>query len=548
MKFARGVTRRGILVGLSAGASIALLDACGSSVPSFPSAGSASGSPSSAAPSAGGASLQAKPSSSQAGDQPRSGGTLKMGMTGDLKSLDPMLNSATAWVVMYSVFNRLTEYDAKLQPQPSLAQSWDVSQNGKQYKVSVRPGVQFHSGRELTSDDVKYSLIRAANPKTAVGQLAELASWFTDMQTPDKNTAVLTLDQPRNGVFDLFEQMNIVDKISVPTISAPKMVIGTGPFTFGEWVQGDHITLSKNKNYWMPGKPYLDGITYQIFKDAQTQLAAFEAGALDIVDSLPYRDLIRLQMDPKYSVTDGSAGFGFLLSLNTTFPPLDNQKVRQALNYAIDRKRIAETVFFGLADPVDLFWPSNSAAFDAAKNSRYAFDLDKAKSLLAESGVSNVQLDFVHQGSDPDMATAGQIYQADLAKIGVKINGPMVLDPVAFQAAALHRSYKGIAASRFGPLSVLPHITILSNAGISPATNYADFKDPQYAQIIQSMGTEPDAAKYKQLAGRLNDLLLDASAIVPIAIVRTPLIMQAKVHDARRTLGTWFMLGDAWIG
>ena len=114
-----------------------------------------------------------------------------------------------AWI---GVFDRLTVYDDKLKPQPMLAESWDVSTDCKQIKLNLRKGVQFHSGREFTSDDVKYNLQRARDPKVGRGAVHRHGNWFTAIDTPDKYTVILKSDQPRPTMFDLFEFFNICDK------------------------------------------------------------------------------------------------------------------------------------------------------------------------------------------------------------------------------------------------------------------------------------------------------------------------------------------------
>src|SRR5262249_10246475 len=152
-------------------------------------------------------------------------------------------------------------------------------------------------------------------------------------------------------------------------------VVGTGPFTFVEWAQGDHYTLAKNKNYWMPGKPYVDGITFKIYKDPAAKVVAFESGALDIVDNLNTDDITRLQQDPKYTIVLTEPYLGYQLVVNTTWAPFDNKKVRQAMNYALNRKLIADTLWPGISLPGALPWSPHNLAYDAAKNDAYAFDL-----------------------------------------------------------------------------------------------------------------------------------------------------------------------------
>ncbi|HEU0166328.1 MAG TPA: ABC transporter substrate-binding protein, partial [Chloroflexota bacterium] len=342
-------------------------------------------------------------------------------MATEITDLDPhrKVGNDAIWV---GVFERLTQYDTNLKPHPMLAESWDVSPDYKQITVHLRKGVTWHTGRDLTSDDIKFSVLRAADPKTASGQYAPMASWFPTIDTPDQNTVVLKSDVSRPGVFDLFEYMNVVDKNSLADVKTK--AVGTGPFTFVEWVSGDHTTLAKNKNYWQSGKPYLDQIVFPFFRDQQAMSVALESGAIDIARSPNLIDYNRLKTSPKFQASfDPITGAVYEMGVNTTLPPFDKKELRQALNYAIDRKRFVDTIEGGVGEPEALPWLAASPAYDATKKNAYTFDLAKAKSLLQQAGVTSLEMDFLpNPPSTAQPDGFGQIYQADLAQIGIKLN------------------------------------------------------------------------------------------------------------------------------
>ena len=272
-------------------------------------------------------------------------------MIGDLGTIDGHQVTQATVNVTFLGYDRLIDYDDKLTPIPMLAESWDISSDLTQFKLNLRKGVQFHSGREFTSDDVKYNMLRVRDPKVAgvVGALAAESNWFSSIETPDKYTVVLKSDQPRPGAFDFLEYFNMLDKDTTEGPDAKTKIVGTGPFTFVEWVQGDHFTFTRNKNYWQAGKPYFDEVSIQVLKDAQAQIAQLEAGVLDLADSPPVRDAARLRNDPQYNYLGTFIGGQyFCVFINTSEPPLDNKTVRQALNYALDRQRFASTVMLNL--------------------------------------------------------------------------------------------------------------------------------------------------------------------------------------------------------
>src|SRR5947207_1552167 len=210
--------RRSVIKLIVGGATASVLAACGA--PQTPTA------PTSPPAAAGVATVQVAATPKPAAPTPKSGGTLKQAMALEVVSLDPMLKVQNdfAWI---GVFDRLTAYDDKLKPQPMLAESWEFSSDARQIKFNLRKGVQFHSGREMTSEDVKYSLQRAANPKVAAAQYTGMASWFSGVDTPDKYTAIFKSEQPRPTIFDLTEFLNICDKDSLEGPDAKNTSVGT---------------------------------------------------------------------------------------------------------------------------------------------------------------------------------------------------------------------------------------------------------------------------------------------------------------------------------
>lgn len=243
----RSVSRRSALGLFAAGTGGLLLAACsGATAPLAPAVSSPVGTASNAAQPA----------------QTHSGGTLRAAIVGDLPSIDgqQMLPGINATVG--NAYETLTRYGENLTPQPVLAESWDLSSDSTQIKLNLRKGVTYHDGREFTSDDVTYSLMRLRDPKIApiVGPAAIQSSWWTTVETPDKSTIILKSDLARPGVFDFFQNFTIVDKNTMEGPEAKTRANGTGPFTFVEWVPGDHVSMARNNQYWRSGTPLLDGI------------------------------------------------------------------------------------------------------------------------------------------------------------------------------------------------------------------------------------------------------------------------------------------------
>jgi peptide/nickel transport system substrate-binding protein len=200
-------------------------------------------------------------------------------------------------------------------------------------------------------------------------------------------------------------------------------------------------------------------------------------------------------------------------------PPFDNKLLRQALNYAIDRQRYAATIAGGLVEPNPLPWPTYSPAYEPAKLNAYAFDLDKARSLLQQSGVTVPEFDYVVvPGSESD--GFGQIYQADLAKIGLKMN-LKDMDSATWVDQVNNRKWFGVywAAVTYAHLS--PSTALVNGKAFNPQLNNSAFTSDRYVQLINDAAKEPDVAKQRALYAQMNDLLLDESFVAFVAPTTT---------------------------
>src|SRR5258708_18397650 len=198
--FNRGLTRRSALRMLATTGGLAVVAACAPAAP--PAATSAP-----AAQSTG-----TTPAAATKAAAPKTGGTLRVAISADPASLDGHLFAAGRFDTTWLIYDRLTEYDTGLTPQPRLAESWEVSSDYKRIKLNLRKGVTFHDGREFTSDDVKWNFLRVRDPKVGAGAFVNQSNWFSSFETPDKYTIILNSDQPRPLVFDFFERLNIPDK------------------------------------------------------------------------------------------------------------------------------------------------------------------------------------------------------------------------------------------------------------------------------------------------------------------------------------------------
>jgi len=367
----------------------------------------------------------------------------------------------------------------------------------------------------------------------------------TTFEARDKYTVDIKSPVAWPSIFDYFQVLHIVDKDQAAApITQPN---GTGPFKFVEWVQGQHLRFEKHPNYWLSGRPYLDSVQVNIRADIQAMTAELEAGASDLIILPSWIDFQRLKSDPNYqAIVTPMPGYFYMFQPNVTFKPLDDKRVRQALNYAIDRKRIVESVILGTQETMATPWRSNSPAYDPIKQNAYAFDLDKAKSLLNEAGISSLTFDMVIPTGVTEYATMTQIYQNDLQKIGITLD----IKPLATaQRLSLmqNQTLNGMYASNdtWAAMEPVSFFTSSSIAGVK--RNNAGYYNDRYTQLVDTIATEPDAAKRKALYSGLNDFLLDESFYMAITGNPGKVLASSKVKGLTYRPNDLFMFTEAWL-
>ncbi|MBI9093370.1 MAG: hypothetical protein JEY71_00665 [Sphaerochaeta sp.] len=323
------------------------------------------------------------------------------------------------------LYNRLVRLDSDLVVVPDLAESWDIP-NNLTYIFHLRKGVKFHNGREMVADDVKYSLERVMDPKTASPGKSYL-SLVTGVEVLDTYTVKLTLSAPLASLLDSLTSNNlaIVPKEAVEANgNLQKVAVGTGPFMLQEWVADNSMTLVKNPNYFVTGAPIVDKVIFRIIPEAASLLAGVKSGDLDIA-TINDGATIRQAKKTNDVVVMSKPGinvrtFGF----NNTRVPFTDVRVRQAIAMTIDRNEIVAMAEFGMGTPSG---PIPVAATDWAlpldKLPMNTPNYDKAKALLREAGYPdgfsfNIVCSATYEGG----LDVAQVIQSELKNIGVTAN------------------------------------------------------------------------------------------------------------------------------
>ncbi|MEX2536646.1 MAG: ABC transporter substrate-binding protein [Trueperaceae bacterium] len=352
------------------------------------------------------------------------GGTLTAAWAQDPVGLDPHITSAySSFQILENVLDTLVTLDAEQNVVPSLAESWESSEDGLQWTFHLRDGLVFSNGRQMTAEDVVYTFERMLDPETGSGN-AYLLAGVTDVEAPDEDTVVLTLDAPNVallGHLAVNKSVGIIARESVEDDTINTRPIGTGPFQIVDFQPGNLVRLERNEHYWQDGLPYLDAIDIQILPDESVRRTALVSGDVDWAISVPAQSVEELRNDDDVIVDETTAGAYWYIGVNTESEPLDDPAVRQALAYALQRDNIVQAATFGVAEPTQDPIPSSSAwAFEYAP---YDYDPERARQLLEEAGVGDgFELEIMPTTQYEESIRIAQVMQQNLADVGVTAN------------------------------------------------------------------------------------------------------------------------------
>ena len=347
--------------------------------------------------------------------------TITLGIALEPPHLDPTAAAAAAVdeIVYANVFEGLTRINRNGEVKPALAESWSVSEDGKTYLFKLHTGVKYHDGTDFNADDVKFSLDRARDEKSANAQKG-LFKAIESVEVVDAATIKITLSSPAGNF--LFN-MGWGDAVIVAPESAEgnkTNPIGTGPYKFSKWSKGSSVELVKNDAYW--GKPVaINKAIFRIIPDAAAAVTSMLAGDVDGFPNFPSPEAIpQFQADPRFTVVIGSTEGETVLSTNNKKPPFDDIRVRQAIAHAIDRKAIIDGAMFGQGTPIGSHFAPHHPAYVDLVNT-YPRDLEKAKSLLAEAGFPNGFKATIKLPPPTYARRGGEIIAASLREIGIDL-------------------------------------------------------------------------------------------------------------------------------
>nr|WP_256977864.1 ABC transporter substrate-binding protein [Bordetella genomosp. 10] len=480
----------------------------------------------------------------------KAGGTLVMGSTEIPRHLDGAVQSGMATgLVSTQLFASPLRFDDKWQPQPYLAESWELTDNARTLTLHLRKNAFFHDGQPITSADVAFSLmaIKANHPFSTM--LAPLEK----VETPDPYTAILRLSRPHPAILlamspalaPILPKHIYDDGQDLKTHPRnSKDVVGSGPFKLVEFTPGQRVVLEKFDKFFLPGRPKLDRVIINYSNDMTTLTLSLDRGDLQMLPFISTSsELRRLQAENKYAITDkGYEGIGALnwLAFNLRQGPLSNVKVRQAIAYAVDKKFISGVLQAGFSTPANgpIVASSPYATTDLVT---YPLDLKKAAALLDEAGFPakdggvrmKLTVDYI-PGSVDQQKNVAEYLRSQLKKIGIAVE---------VRASADFPSWaKRIAAGDFDmtmdtvynwgdPVIGVARTYLSTNIKPIIWTNTQAYANPKVDELLNAAAVETDIAKRKQLYAEFQKIVTGDLPILFLSNVPYRTVTSKRVQN-----------------
>lgn len=453
---------------------------------------------------------------------PKRGGTLNATFSSDPAHFDPH-RGTTAQNFVPLVYNGLVRFKTGTQVrvdefviEPDLAERWEISRDGLVYTFRLRRGVRFHdkppvNGREMDSADVVWSIQRMLED-TPENIKRDLFAVIKSAEAVDRYTVRITLAEPFAPLLDNLATVfaSIVPKAD---IDYKQVAIGTGPFMLDSFTRGTRYVYKRHANYFEPGQPYLDEIVIHILRDFATRAAALRAGRIDVVDLLPYGQALPIIREGTLAWERYQGIFSVHLRLNAAKPPLDNEKVRQALSLALNRQAIAIALGGGegvVNGPV----PTGLGkwAMDWRKLPYFTRDVNKARQILREAGFPNgFTIEGVGGASPDNRRVIMEAIKAQWAQIGVTFNFRLV-DTASVQRIRFQKDFT-ILADNF-TLSSDPDSYLFLEYHSTSSGNVGNYADRGVDRLLEAQRRELDPAKRVALVHQTQALIAQKGWII----------------------------------
>jgi glutathione transport system substrate-binding protein len=351
-------------------------------------------------------------------------GDVVVGLDANVIGLDPSdLNDNLSMSVSRTIVQGLYGFDKDMKIVPLLAESTDASETADDFTVHLRHGVSFSDGAPFNAAAVKTSFDRARDPANHLKR-ASLYAPIDTVTAVDDYTVKIKLKAPFGAfINNLAHQAYAVmspKAIAQYGKEVDRHPAGTGPYMLSSWSSPDTVKVVRNPNYWRTGVPKVDSITFKSVPESGSRIAMLQTGEAQFIFPLPVESVKIVEKDPNLDITAGKSIFAFYVALNNMRKPFTDPRVREALNYAVDKQAMIKVVYGGYASPLDSVLPPLLSGY-VKQDLKYPYDPAKAKALLAAAGYPDGFESVLWGGNSTASQKAMQFLQQQFALVGVKV-------------------------------------------------------------------------------------------------------------------------------
>jgi len=448
----------------------------------------------------------------------KKGGILKVAAPANPSSLDPATGGAGSdHSILWTMYDTLVEWDyATLKPRPGLAK-WKYP-DPKTMVLDITKGIKFHDGTDLDAEAVKFNLERNRQDKrsnvkadlTSVEAVEVTGPLQVTLKLKNPDTALPAILSDRAGM--MVSPTNI-KALGDDTNRKP---VGAGPWKFVSWADNAKIVVTRNEHYWRDGRPYLDGIEFSIIPELATGLRSVIAGENEMAFSLPARLKPVIDRAKNLQVITAPTLYCIQLYFNSVRKPLDNVKVRQAINFALDRQAFVKATMSGLGEPATMTLPSSHWAYDKSVSTLYPHDPAKAKKLLAEAGFKDGVELTIGSYNDQDSVRRSEVLQAQLGQAGIRLKFTRgTIAEISAQFFATEKKFDILLSAWTGRPD--PSMTYALGFDKGAYYNAGREADPELVKLIQQSRESEDLGERAKVFAKIQRFIMENALSAPIA-------------------------------
>ena len=490
---------------------------------------------------------------------------LVVGQIAEPKSLDPhAVTAVNDFRILMNVYDGLVRYgDGTLEPEPGLATDWTIGDDGTVYTFNLREGVTFHDGSPFNAEAVVFNFERMLNEDhpfhdTGPFPLSFFFSAVDKVEAVDERTVKFTLKEP---------YAPFLSNLAYPTglIVSPAAVeehgkdfgrnpSGTGPFKFEEWDSNTRVVVTRNEEYW-DGAPPLEAVVFRPITDGNTRVAEMLSGGIDMMVEVPPDNVAQFAGSGDFQVYEQAGPHVWFLILNAKEGPFADKRVRQAVNYAIDKESLVNDVLQGTAEvaagptPPAFAWAHNEAL------EPYPHDPEKAMALLKEAGAEGAELTFyVAEGGSGmlDPIAMGTAIQADLAEVGLDVS----IETYEWNTflGEVNPGLEGKAdmaemAWMTNDPDTLPYLTLRTEAWPSEGGfNSGYYSNEEVDKLLEQARTSTDQAERAELYKEMQEIVHEDAPWAFVASGKQHAVTTAAVQNFRLEPSFLLLLRDVTKG